>query len=105
MKSSPDLICFYTEYLAWVDAGAPEDSPFTRAAGLCHNIYEFAEVNEGMRPGFLCDEMHRQFRLELLSETLPFQSPEDYTRETEGDMCHMNARRLQWVRDRIAEAS
>lgn len=88
---------FYQAYADWVDAGAPDGNPFRREWGLCTNLYFFGYCDDD-----LLYEMSKQFEAAGLDPELPFNKDwDDYAREYKEDGSHLNAVRIQWVKDHL----
>lgn len=100
MKSSAELLAFYIAYNEWLETG---DDSFCPGYGLCANLFDFYVRNEELMYSVL-DEMHGQFRLANLDETLPFnEDGMEYFNEKMADSCPKNPKRVAWVKARIAE--
>lgn len=86
---------FYNAYAAWLDAGAPDDQPFTRHTGLCYNLYKFGGNNDVRK------EMTRQFEEAGLDSHYPFNDGDvdDYEIRVDDLTQHLNLKRIQWVKD------
>lgn len=92
---SEKLKTFYRVYAAWLDAGAPEDCPFSRVYGLCSNLCSWIGFEVG-----LYEEMDNQFRKAGLDTNYPFDTHEEYI------VCynmHLNPARVAWVRAHAEE--
>lgn len=110
-QQSTMLTEFYKAYLAWIESGAPDRSPFSRATGLCANLERFCG-SKGLRYpeiALLLVEQGGLFKKAGLSEDYPFDNndnPEDlpfYTYEIASDKRehHLNEARLNWVKSHI----
>lgn len=97
-KSSPALLQFYRDWLAWAEGGAEEWGPhdFSRRYGLC--LCQFFGKYD------MEEEMKDQFVAAGLSRTYPFGYSE-FHRGRASKSLHKDEARLAWVRARIAEAS
>lgn len=98
---SQQLTEFYKAYLAWVEAGAPEDDGqlLTRNVGLCTNLALFCEFAHEV-PDY---ELEQQFRDAGLSVFYPFNgSSAQYRQEKHAGTCHLNEKRIAWVRKHAA---
>jgi hypothetical protein len=90
MKTLKD---FYQAYAAWIEAGAPNGSPFSRSAGLCYNLQLFTEDYSA-----LLYEMSSQFKSEGLDKHYPFNiGEEDYQYSSKKRNQYLNSRRIEWV--------
>ena len=105
MKQSIILRQFYQEYLAWVDMGAEEDTLFDRNSGLCLQLTRYMrevhpEINKRVP-----DELHeleKQFFTADLCPVMPFNNEDrSYWSECFAKTCHLNPKRIQWVRDHV----
>lgn len=100
------LLSFYKSYKEWLDAGAPEYSPYTRYTGLCNNIRYNSSSEDNSDDEF--DIMHqarqlmkRQFKDKNLDRLFPF-GELNYDLHQNGRM-HLDPRRIKWVEDKIQE--
>lgn len=91
---SPLLRAFLSDWLAWAEAGAPDDDRLARHWGLCGNA-----IKNGVRR-----------HLERLLETdfpdnasFPFGGSTVYHRDAYRREHHLNEERLAWVRAKLAE--
>lgn len=97
---SDELKAFYRAYLAWLDDGAPEPGAFRRDTGLCGNLW--AAIPERAARIQARDEMRDQFKATGLSRSLPFNTgydTPDYGDESFVYRCHLNPKRIAWVRE------
>lgn len=95
---SEALTKFYQAYLAWVEAGAPEDNKhlLTRNVGLCTNLVAFYDYDDDA-PSF---ELEQQFEEAELCVFYPFnEQPSEYRGETSAGTCYLNEQRIAWVRE------
>lgn len=83
---------FYQAYAAWLDAGAPEDQPFSRAFGLCDNL-----CDKGFHD--LWRELKGQLKSEGYDPAYPFGGSEVFENETDDLTFHLNPERIKWVKD------
>jgi len=97
MAQSKELTDFYRAYLYWVEDGAKENQPFTSAVGLCNNAAWQGGLGEGIK-----EEMRAQFVAHGLDAAYPF-GMRAYDYEY-AHRLHAQPERMQWVRDRLAEA-
>ena len=84
---------FYQAYAAWLDAGAPDFLPFSRASGLCNNLHSFTKSFNAYR------EMESQFDDAGLDPDYPFGGEDDYLGRSAERKQHLNPLRIQWVKD------
>lgn len=93
VKQSAELTEFYRAYAKWLDDGAPTNAVFTRRTGLCTNMETY--------PMRVSDEMIYQFQFAKLDEVFPFNEGyyQNYREESRRQRCHLNSKRIQWVRD------
>ena len=85
---------FYQAYAAWLDAGAPDNKPFSRAVGLCANLTRFADAPDDLRR-----EMIGQFKAAGLDSRYPFGSEVGYYIFYIFAKQHLNPKRIEWVRE------
>lgn len=96
MKS---LLGFYKAYSDWIDAGAPQGKPFSRKVGLCSNLLNMYGDN-----GIILREMGVEFEDENLEAATPFdQDYEEYIKTCDNSACHLNEKRVQWVKNKLKE--
>lgn len=111
-KSSPALLAFYVDWLAWAEAGAPENFPnnpfdFSRGIGLCTNAFYHARISGVEKPYEVEEELKRQFRSPGkygVRVYYPF-GEASYNKNSSNGAMHLCPKRLDWVRNRIKEAS
>lgn len=98
MKQSDNLTKFYRAYLAWANDGAPKNNiyNFWPAYGLCYNARLYDSWG-GQR-----NEMRAQFMYAGLDVEIPFNVPSSYKHESAENTCHLNPRRMAWVREHAA---
>lgn len=103
LEQSPTLTEFYRAYRDWLDNGAPEQHPiFCRGDGLCLNCSIWMDQT-GNNASCIDTEMVAQFRAAKLNGWLPFNTGENtisYMYETRNYLCHLNPKRIRWVRER-----
>ena len=96
---------FYTEYLIWVNAGAPRSPIFNRGAGLCYNMQSYVRATTKDKANTynirlsMEREMEDQFLDAGLSGIYPFGGHDQYYRELRSSQLHLNLQRIQWVKD------
>ncbi len=85
----------YEQLKAWlIDATSDNPSRDVRCYGICWSVND----------SDLIREMQAFWVEQDLSPTLPFNSDfQAYRSEKWDEVCHLNPRRLAWVRERIAE--
>ena len=118
MKQSKELTNFYRAYLNWLNAGAPiaNEYDFKRTHGICCCITEFIEVEYAHKQendhrkiiSKMIDEIQSQFLLAGLEKWLPFNKfgdvdGIDYLYEVLNGTCHLNPKRIQWVKGHAGE--
>ena len=109
MTQSDELTAFYQAYLAWLNAGAPEDfdrtkNPFDflRGVGLCGNLRLFCFHHKcyGHHTVYVA-EMLNQFVEAGLDKQYPFnrysKDENSMSIEIRQDTCYINPKRVQWV--------
>lgn len=86
----------YEVLKAWlIDATSTSPSSEVRFCGLCAQPHIDEE---------LTSEMRAFWREQRLHEIFPFNLTEgEYYHESNSGTCHLNPRRLAWVKERIAE--
>lgn len=83
---------FYCTYAAWLDVGAPNFKPFSRASGLCTNLYNFSKNHD------VINEMKFQFDAAGLDPNYPFGGEDDYVDRSAARQQHLNPARIEWVK-------
>lgn len=83
---------FYCAYAAWLDVGAPNFKPFSRASGLCTNLFVFTKNRDAYM------EMESQFNDAGLDPNYPFGSEDDYMGRSAARQQHLNLARIKWVK-------
>ncbi|UVD31660.1 hypothetical protein Pondi_00019 [Escherichia phage Pondi] len=83
---------FYQAYAAWLDAGAPEDQPFSRAYGLCDNLFTRGCYD-------ILRELKGHFKSEGYDPAYPFGGSEVFETEMDNEEMHLNPERIKWVKD------
>lgn len=102
--SSSGLLAFYKAYLAWTQSENMHSHPYFEMVGLCTNSYNFANSHDGNFEFEICLEMQDQFEYMGLSDVYPFNKDADaYAYEHLAEKSHLNPKRIQWVKDRIAD--
>jgi hypothetical protein len=97
-KITPALHAYLTDWLAWVDRGAPDGEPYDRGVGLCTNAEQF-DCNSDL------NECALGSLIELFDgEECPFGGGLDYHRDIMNRTQHLNEARLAWVRSTLATA-
>ena len=98
---SEELTALYKEYLKWLEQGAPDKEPFFRDAGLCHNLIIRAFIVDGNEAAMRVSvELRSQLYAAFASPTYPFNADSrDYLNEANSKKCHLNPKRIKWVRD------
>lgn len=84
---------FYSAYATWLDFGAPNFKPFSRAAGLCTNLFVFTKNRDAYA------EMESQFNDAGLDSNYPFGGEEDYMDRSAARQQHLNPKRIEWVKE------
>ena len=105
------LTQFYKEMQAWVDAGLPKVSFFSKSFGLCTNLRCFCwkQFEPSISPDKHqeCADKHqecaealrKQFLDEHLDTDYPFNvSASEFVCETEQDTKYTNPKRLEWIK-------
>lgn len=91
---SDELKKFLTDYLAWVDAGAPEDIPFTRRYGLCFHAEK--------RDYKLYNELSKILDKEFTNHSAyPFGGMSVYFASHERRAQHLNQKRIDWIKSKL----
>ena len=99
---SPELTQFYRDYLAWIDAGAPEPHEvFSRSEALCVNYQSWQIAKDTLDASLY--KFGLQFTAAGLSTLSPFNSElADLIDEQNRAACHLNPKRIAWVRTRVS---
>lgn len=94
------LLNFYKAYNQWIGSDAPEGEPFSRKRGLCWNlIYIYGDDFDN-----LYEEMYSQFENAGLDVVTPFDNSNyAYMKSSKNSACHLNEKRVQWVKDKLKE--
>jgi hypothetical protein len=95
---SEELKQFLSDYLAWVEAGAPPSKPFERGYGLCSNTYHW----DGDWT-HLGGELDTLFAEDGLDEDYPF-GEAAYAAAIEADTQHLHQPRIDWIVRKLAAA-
>ena len=86
---------FYQTYAVWLDSGAPDNKPFTRTSGLCHNLEVFSQDYES-----LLAEMQSEFKAKGLDKYYPFNIDEEhYVQSGMDGTQYTNYKRVEWVKE------
>lgn len=95
------LMDFYRDYLAWIDAGALNDSPhgFSRGIGLCGNIW-FWTWDNNMTAASI-DLMSESFKNAGLDSKYPFESIWEHSQGIRKGTLYLNHKRIAWVRNQV----
>lgn len=91
---------FLSVYIEWVDGGAPDHEPFSRAEGLCDNL-DYFEAAYAVGSFVPYDELGRMFQADGLSRVFPFGVAE-FTEHGESRTQHLHQPRIDWVRAKLA---
>jgi hypothetical protein len=91
---SDELKKFLADYLAWVDAGAPEGEPFTRHFGLCFN----AEEIDHKLYKELCGILEKEFPDHA---AYPFGGMSVYLNYNKNHTQHLNQKRIDWIKSKL----
>lgn len=89
-----ETVAFLKDWLAWVERGAPEGEPYSRADGLCANAFHWSGDHRAL---------YRDLRATFKADVHPFGQP-DYLARMLADTQHECPKRLAWVREQIAAA-
>ncbi len=92
---------FCKEYLAWVESGANPHEHFVRHAGLCWAFSSWAWQKKVLCAEDAFKHLEKMFMAEGLCPLLPFNKGEgstEYCHESQRRTCHLNEKRLAWVR-------
>ena len=94
-KISRALHAYLTDWLAWVERGAPDGEPYHTFDGLCMAAYDFRDG-----PYRFASELQAA----LGGSPYPFGGKALFQRDMHGCSMHLNPARLTWVRQTIATA-
>lgn len=94
-KITPALHAYLTDWLAWVDRGAPDGEPYWRYDGLCSAAYDF---DRG--PFAFNKELYEA----LGRNAYPFGGQASFQFDVRSDAMHLNEARLAWCRSTLATA-
>lgn len=108
MKSSPTLLAFYKW---WMESFSEEPklslpTPAERCSGLCSNLVLYVYLAKVDAEEFksIRNEMTEQFKAERLDPLLPFNTTiGHFFMEAENRICHLNPKRVLWVKTRIQD--
>ncbi|RQU14211.1 hypothetical protein DF152_17255 [Burkholderia cenocepacia] len=97
---SKEMREYLAAYLAWVEAGAPDGSPFRRAWGLCSNVdlFGFADSEAYAR---VAVELSESFVSSGVDPDYPFGGFSVYWDDSERGRHHENEQRLAWIREQL----
>jgi hypothetical protein len=95
---SEELKQFLSDYLAWVDAGAPPSKPFERGYGLCSNTFYFDGDWEAVD-----NELSALFKADGLDRVYPF-GKEAYEEASVNDTHHLYQPRIDWIKSKLTPA-
>lgn len=96
MNNDKTLLSFLKHWIEWVEAGAPDNEPFSRSKGLCPNARKFG--------GFATGTELANHLIKTLDNCLfPFDGYIDYITRRELGTQHECPKRLAWVRKTIKE--
>lgn len=90
----PSIKEFCIAYLAWVEAGAPDDTPFSRRHGLCANYNYFCRDPYDYGDYKAWDEIN-----DLVGGDYPFGGKDTFYEEVDKNTTHLNPARLAWVKE------
>lgn len=110
MKNIKALHHFLSDYLTWVDAGAPEknDYGFCRGSAICDNLWDWEHYPENMHIVDMTKALRSLFRRDGLCASYPF-NPDSialagsFDKEMEEGTHHLNKQRIEWVRKWVAK--
>lgn len=95
------LTQFYRAYAGWLDAGAPEGMGFSRYHGLCGALRQWGRHK--VEYPKLGKELQEQLEARHTSFLHPFHElSSQYNMEADRGACHLNPKRIQWVREHVA---
>jgi hypothetical protein len=92
---TPALRELLTEWLVWVDRGAPHGDPFDRDDSLC-----WIHAGDGLD---FEDELWGLFVEDGLSPNYPFGGQDRWGRDFHSDTMHRNTERVAWVRAKVTD--
>ncbi|HEX7911739.1 MAG TPA: hypothetical protein VF534_27110 [Paraburkholderia sp.] len=99
---SENLKAFLSAWIEWVDAGAAEGKPFARRFGLCSNLNDWTRPLDGDVRWACEKELDRLFEVDGLDQCHPF-GIEEYFEARGSETQHLDAKRLAWVRSKVAQ--
>lgn len=86
----------------WCAGEKRKPARFDRYFGLCSNLNIYYSINNGEDVDAACwpvkKEMKEQFLKAGLDDNTPFNPAGDYFSESFDRMCHLNVRRIVWVK-------
>ena len=89
------MLKFLKDYYAWLQAGAPDNEPFSRKVGLCSNINEKYGFDAKLT-------LRRTLRDTMKDAVYPFnKNGNEYNDEVENQTMHLNPKRIEWVKKMI----
>lgn len=103
LRSLPvELYEFLTDYLAWIEAGAPDTNPhlFMRSVGLCSNARMWAFARNQCWETLQSD-LRTHLKRDNLVGDFPFSNEADYFERATACTQHLLPARIQWVRSKI----
>lgn len=96
MNTTDQYRYFLSSWLEWATTGAPEGSPFNRAIGLCNNIYNLDDLDDGD----VFDRLMHGIKTRDLCTAFPFGQTE-YIKGREYENHHLLPARLDFVRSEL----
>ena len=98
---------FLQLYMDWVDDGALEPTilGFIRGSGLCDNLRRYSEMmGNGSNARELTEELMTMFWKDGLNTKFPFDYGfQDYCDKGMNSECHLNPKRIAWIRQQLKE--
>lgn len=92
---------FLKAYRAWLDDGAPQNEPFNRRTGLCHNLkrYVVAHTRDGGFDWTPITELHNRLKCVFGDANFPFNEGNQAVYDEEANYigCHLNPDRIAFV--------
>lgn len=99
---SDHLKAFLSAWLEWVEAGAPDQKPFSRRWGLCSNLIDWSRHLDTEERAELEKVLDRMFSEDGLSQCHPFGEVEYFEARARYEQ-HLNAARIAWVRSKVEQ--